>query len=98
MYDEGAVHVVGMLLDLTASMLVLDLNGERKGLVGCGIVGPAQWAVDMGTPDAEDEDYEYMVVGPDSSSVRVQTQPVPAPPSEEVLAAEAAWLAQNHTD
>ena len=94
MYEDG--DVVGLLLDLSAGSLVVYLNGQRKGVkVASGIEGPVKWAADISTPDEElvEEGYEYLAVGDSSSSVRIESRPVPTPPSAEVLAAEAALVA-----
>ena len=106
-YQPG--DVVGLLLDMTAGSLVLYLNGERKAMIvggdvdvaGSRITGPVKWAVDQPTPEADqvaDRGYSFHSIHDDASSIRIATRPVPAPPTAEVLAAEAAWEAAAARD
>jgi hypothetical protein len=68
---------IGMLLDLDQGSMTVWKNGEQLGvMVVEGLTGPLCWAVSMRGQ---------------GSSVRIESAPAPASPTEEQLAAAKAW-------
>ena len=68
---------IGMLLDLDQGSMSICKNGERLGVMQAeGLTGPLCWAVSIIQVD---------------NSARVESAAVPASPTQEDLAAAAAW-------
>ena len=70
---------IGMLLDLDQGSMTVWKNNERLGVMQAeGLTGPLCWAVSLVLP---------------GSSARIGSAPALASPTEEELAAAAAWQA-----
>ena len=75
---------IGMLLDLDQGSMSIWKNGERLGVMQAeGLAGPLCWAAST------------FQVG---NSARVESAAVPAPPTQEDLAAAAAWQRRDRLD
>ena len=73
-----------MLLDLDQGSMSIWKNGERLGvMVAEGLTGPLCWAAG----GAEEP-----------HSARIESAPAPASPTEEELAAAAAWQRRDRLD